>query len=572
MFFNIKLKVKGIEWIHGIIKVLAFFLMLGFVYSCGSEEGVSDPPTAPDITSITPNRGPVGTSVMLEGSGFNPIASENAVTFNGEEADVTDATPTTIEVFVPEAATTGPVAVVVDGETATGPVFTVEGGMPGIAAIEPDSGIVGTEVTIRGMNFSSTPSENTITFNGTNAPVNQASDTLLVTEVPAVATTGPVEVTVDGETTTGPDFTVITQGTLEVLVSTSGPDPDADGYTLTVDGTDSQNSEPADTLFFTGLDEGSHNVEMTDVASNCSVSGNNPRTITISAGDTTSTAFSVICQTILNNQIVFTSDRDGNDEIYVMDNTGANQTRITNNTAGDDDPAISPDGTQIAFTSDRDGNSEIFIMNADGSNVEQITITSGVENSAPTWSPDGSQLAFTRFKGSQVFDVFVINADGSNEFNVTQTDSSNDSGPEWSPDGNQLAFTSDRGPEGDTEVWLVNPDGSGLTQLTNNDDMMADGQPDWSPDGTQIAFTTNRDDQDFEIYIMNADGTSQTRLTNTAGQDLQPSWSPDGGQIIFFSTRVNNGEIYRINVDGSGVTNLTLNTANEIDPDWSPVE
>ncbi len=68
-----------------------------------------------------------------------------------------------------------------------------------------------------------------------------------------------------------------------------------------------------------------------------------------------------------NGKIAFTSDRDGNYEIYVLNADGSEQTRITNNTASDSDPAWSPHGTKIAFTSDRDGNYEIYVMNADGS-------------------------------------------------------------------------------------------------------------------------------------------------------------------------------------------------------------
>ena len=67
-----------------------------------------------------------------------------------------------------------------------------------------------------------------------------------------------------------------------------------------------------------------------------------------------------------NGKIVFTSDRDGNSEIYVMNPDGSGQTRLTNNGAIDADPVWSPDGTKIAFWSERDGPAEIYVMNADG--------------------------------------------------------------------------------------------------------------------------------------------------------------------------------------------------------------
>jgi formylglycine-generating enzyme required for sulfatase activity len=86
------------------------------------------------------------------------------------------------------------------------------------------------------------------------------------------------------------------------------------------------------------------------------------------------------------SQIAFSSMRDGNSEIYVMDADGSNQQRLTFNDAEDWDPAWSPDGTQIAFRSRRDGNWEIYAMNADGSNQRRLTNTSA-DDHYPAWWP-----------------------------------------------------------------------------------------------------------------------------------------------------------------------------------------
>jgi len=84
-------------------------------------------------------------------------------------------------------------------------------------------------------------------------------------------------------------------------------------------------------------------------------------------------------------KIAFLSERDGNLEIYVMKADGSNQTRITNNPAGDLDPCFSPDGTKIAFASERDGGlGEIYVMKADGSNQTRLTNNSA-EDGAPSW-------------------------------------------------------------------------------------------------------------------------------------------------------------------------------------------
>ena len=85
----------------------------------------------------------------------------------------------------------------------------------------------------------------------------------------------------------------------------------------------------------------------------------------------------------------------------------------------------------------------------------------------------------------------------------------------------------------------------------------------------RIAFYSGRD-LNREIYVMNADGSGQTNLTNNAADDRYPAWSPDGIRIAFSSSRDGNQEIYVMNADGSGQTNLTNNPAPDYEPAWSP--
>ena len=87
-------------------------------------------------------------------------------------------------------------------------------------------------------------------------------------------------------------------------------------------------------------------------------------------------------------RIAFSSYRDGNLEIYVMNTDGSDQTNLTNNDAADWDPSWSPDGSRIAFSSERDGNSEIYVMTADGSDQTRFTNNDRWEGT-PSWSPIG---------------------------------------------------------------------------------------------------------------------------------------------------------------------------------------
>jgi Tol biopolymer transport system component len=86
-------------------------------------------------------------------------------------------------------------------------------------------------------------------------------------------------------------------------------------------------------------------------------------------------------------KIAFASDRDGNIEVYVMNDDGSGQINLTNNPAEDFVPAWSPDGSRIAFMSVRDGNGEVYVMNADGSGQTNLTNSPAGADGFPAWSP-----------------------------------------------------------------------------------------------------------------------------------------------------------------------------------------
>ena len=234
--------------------------------------------------------------------------------------------------------------------------------------------------------------------------------------------------------------------------------------------------------------------------------------------------------------IAFTSDQDGNFEIYVMEADGTNPQRLTNNPSNDFQPSWSPDGRHIAFMSDRDENFEIYVMEADGTNPQRLT-NNPSNDFEPSWSPDGRHIAFTSDRDEN-FEIYVMEADGTNPQRLTNNPA-DDFRPSWSPDGRHIAFMSDR--DENFEIYVMEADGTNPQRLTNNPSN--DFGPSWSPDGRHIAFTSDRD-ENFEIYVMEADGTNPQRLTNNPADDFGPSWSPDGRHIAFASKRDGNGEIY----------------------------
>jgi TolB protein len=262
-----------------------------------------------------------------------------------------------------------------------------------------------------------------------------------------------------------------------------------------------------------------------------------------------------------NGKIAFSSIRDGNYEIYVMNAGGSGQTNLTNNPAIDQTSGWSPDGTKLAFTSNRDGGQDIYAMNADGSGVVRLTFLAG-NQLTPAWSPDGTKIAFTS-DGDGNNEIYVMNANGTGITRLT-FDPALDWNPSWSPDGAKIVFRSDRA--GNYEIYVMNANGSNQTNLTNNPNH--DNNPDWSPDGSKIAFTRRISGND-EIHVMNADGSSQTQLTNKAGVDDVAAWSPDGTKIAYISEGVGGDwDVFVMNADGSAPTNLTNTPAREQLPEW----
>jgi serine/threonine protein kinase/Tol biopolymer transport system component len=260
--------------------------------------------------------------------------------------------------------------------------------------------------------------------------------------------------------------------------------------------------------------------------------------------------------------IAFSTNRDGNYEIYVMLPDGSKQTRITNNPASDIHPRISPDGARVIFVSNRDGNSQIYEMNLDG--TAQMRLSNNNSNDFnPAWSPDGKHIAFSSNRTGPI-EIFAMNANGTGQTQLTN-DPGDDDNPSYSSDGSKIIYDAKSANGKTRSIKTMNTDGTGQTDLTNNGAL--NYEPSFSPDGSRITYISNKSGS-FEVYQMNANGTGQSRLTNLGTTTFMPRYSRDGNWIIFEGLQNGVGQIFMINTSGNGLQNLTNNTVDNISSDW----
>lgn len=204
---------------------MSFIAFISIIGSCDKKEKaiIWDDTAAAVLISISPDSAMVGEEVIITGKYFSSTA-QNTVNFNGIAATITNANISIITAIMPEGATSGDIIVTSDGFASNALTYTViEPIIPTITSIDPIKGKVGGPVTITGTDFSTTPSENIVKFNGVEAIVTESTATTIITIVPAGATTGNVTVTRDGESN-GVLFTVTVSYTVTVQITEEDDD------------------------------------------------------------------------------------------------------------------------------------------------------------------------------------------------------------------------------------------------------------------------------------------------------------------------------------------------------------
>jgi len=263
---------------------------------------------------------------------------------------------------------------------------------------------------------------------------------------------------------------------------------------------------------------------------------------------------------IFTSKIVFISDRDGNDELYMMDYDGHNQTRLTFNKIIDYMPAWTTEGEKIAYTSYRGTEAGLYIYNPYEGTRKEVMSTG--TNYAPSFSPDGKKLAFCSTIEEGNSEIYVANSDGTDIRRITFNNAI-DTSPAWSPNSREIAFTSDRG--GTPQIYIMDAEGSNVRRVSFGGSYH--DAPAWSPTGDRIIYVS-RVDQIFDLYVLNLRTNKIIKLTESTARNESPCWSPDGRHIIFSSNLNGTIQLYTIDYDGRNLKRLTSRGNNKL-PDWS---
>lgn len=271
-------------------------------------------------------------------------------------------------------------------------------------------------------------------------------------------------------------------------------------------------------------------------------------------------------------KIVFSSSRDGNLEIYLMNPDGSGVIRLTDHPTRDYEPVWSPTGEQILFVSHRDGVRDLYLMNADGRNVEKV-FKSTVDRSEPTWSPDGERFAYLRYNEAT---LYIAHINKRQEIPVAKTGKFGGY-PAWSPDGETIAFTfSPKAPKGPVlrgdlpgyPLILISPQGQKRKEILPKPQLRLT-RPTWSPSGDQIAFAEDpwMAGEKGTIHVVNPDGSDMKAVVPKGSGADRPAWSPRGDELIYEKDVDDKSQLFTLTLRNRRTIQITHNGENW-NADW----
>lgn len=243
------------------------------------------------------------------------------------------------------------------------------------------------------------------------------------------------------------------------------------------------------------------------------------------------------------SKIVFTRQFvSGGKHLMVVNADGSGLTDVTpTNVDRQDivDPSWSPDGNQVVYSSNADGNYELYTLKVGNESATRLTSTKWpVQNLDPVWSPSGKAIAFSRTGlslTSAAASLFQIKLDGTAASRLTRTVTGDgDVSPDYSPDGRQIAFSSDRA--GNDDVYILDLASFSVTKLTTQPTKDRDIDPAFAPDGSALVFVSDRSGA-TELWALNLMSLTPgpgaaVQLTSDGAPKSHPSWGPDAAQPL----------------------------------------
>jgi TolB protein len=196
--------------------------------------------------------------------------------------------------------------------------------------------------------------------------------------------------------------------------------------------------------------------------------------------------------------------------------------------ANNSEPNWSPDGSKLTFTSDRDGNKEIYVAQWDGSQITRLTSKPGIDDH-PTFSPDGKSILYdSQEPGSSDVNLRIVSISGGKDTVVTSLSGRNSFG-RWAPNGESLVFVTDRHwPGSDLCLWnLKQSSESCLFQGTDSY-----YRPTYSSSGKIIVYSGGSVEQ-VDLYLMDLRSREAQKITSRVGRELDPAFSPDDKLVAF---------------------------------------
>jgi TolB protein len=253
----------------------------------------------------------------------------------------------------------------------------------------------------------------------------------------------------------------------------------------------------------------------------------------------------------INSGIVVLSMADGlYSHLFVYNPEKLALTRLTGYNWDDRDAAVSPDGTQVAFSSNRDGQWEIYLLNLKTDELTRVTQTKNYDG-APAWSPDGQYLIYQTLNGDHLNLIIQSIADPESAPIQLTSDAGNNFSPAWSPDGRTIAFITDR--SGKNAIWLADlqtPDDRFKVIAASDDEDYA--HPTWSPDGSQLAWCAKSPEATIKVMTV-----SDAESTRTVGMGCDPAFSPDGKTLLAVYDQANESALVGYDL-ATGLLNLPL--------------